>query len=361
MKFGGSEQQIINLVEASNRRGLSGYIFCYEGSDLANRADQIKGKVIAVKKQKPFAPGILHALKAAVKQHQIDVIHIHNGKFILPYMLAGIFLGLKSPAIFSKKDMSRSSSLLSKLKYNYSKIYRTACVTESIKKRFQHILYPKNHHKLVVLRHGVNMKKLQDLVPEDIYSGLNIPKETIIIGNVANHVRAKGLRTLVLTLDYLVNTKGIHNIRVVQIGRFSDLTEDLKSLTAEKNLQEYLIFTGFLQYGFKYTSQFDYFIMTSQSEGMPQAALESFFYKIPVVSTNAGGIPEIIKHEINGMLADVDDYEGLGNNIIRLMEDQPLKNRIVANAYELIINELNSEVMTDKTIGLYKDALANSQ
>ncbi len=361
LKFGGSEQQIINLIEAGNDRGIKNFVLCYSASDLAARADQIKGEVIPVPKLKPFSITLLRILKAAVKKHGIDIIHIHNGKFVLPYMLSCKLLGLRTPAVFSKKDMSRSSSAMSRIKYNFNRIRVTLCVTEAIKKRFQEILYPKNHGKLMVLRHGVNIRKLGALQSEDIHAALNVPPGVTLVGNVANHVRAKGLKTLVLTLDYLVNQRGIRNLHFVQIGRFTDLTDELKQMVSQGNLEPYITFAGFLKNGFAFTSQFDIFLMTSESEGFPQAALESFYYKVPVVSTRAGGIPEVITDGENGLLADVFDHKTLGDNIIKILKDQELREKLIKNSHELIMKELNSEVMTDKTIEVYKKVLENER
>src|SRR5690606_32107557 len=156
---------------------------------------------------------------------------------------------------------------------NYNGIYKITCVTEAIRERFKKIMYPKNHHKLMVLRDGLNIENLEKWTPENIYKSLDIPKGNIIIGNVANHVRAKGLRILILTLDYLVNVKGIKNLSVVQIGRFTDLTDEYKALIDEKKLGKHIVMTGFLENGYRFTSQFDYFLMTSQSEGMPLTLL----------------------------------------------------------------------------------------
>lgn len=354
IKFGGSEQQLIYLIEATNKQNVSNFIFCFNTSILLDYKDVINGQIIAVPTQKAYSLKLLKALRDTVKAHNIDVIHIHNGKFVLTYMLCDMLFRLNIKCVFSKKDMSTSSSVFSKLKYNYSGIDKVTCVTEAIKNRFKKLLYKRNHHKLMVLRDGLNPNSLAQKSSNTLHLDFNIKPDKLIIGNVANHVTAKDLFTFINTIDYLVNTLNVNNIHVLQIGRFSHLTPKLKDLITEKQLESYITFTDFIKDGFKYTSQFDIFLMSSQSEGLPLSILESFYYKIPVVSTRAGGIPEAIIHKENGLLANLKDHKNLAKEIHTLLQDKSLKNHITKNAYAYLQENFTSTVMANKTINLYK-------
>jgi glycosyltransferase involved in cell wall biosynthesis len=361
IKFGGSEQQLIYLVEATDKKGIENYIFCFDTSILLEYKEKIKGEIIAVPKRKAYNPSLLKALKETVIEKNIDIIHIHNGKFVLTYMLADLLYNLPCQCIFSKKDMSTSSSMLSKVKYNYKGIAKVTCVTEAIKERFKDLLYPKNYHKLMVLRDGLNPTELQVNKEVSIYESFNIRKNCIIIGNVANHVNAKDLTTFVNTIDYLVNTLNIQHIHALQIGRFTDFTPKLQQQVKANNLEKVITFTGFIKDGYKYTSQFDVFLMSSQSEGLPLSILESFYYKVPVVSTNVGGIPEAITHNETGLLSETKDFKNLAINIKRLMDDDTLRSKITQKAYDLLLENFTSEVMADKTIKLYKSLNPKNQ
>jgi glycosyltransferase involved in cell wall biosynthesis len=145
---------------------------------------------------------------------------------------------------------------------------------------------------------------------------------------------------------------------LLQIGRFTDFTDTLKSSVKEKGLEDYITFTDFLKEGFKYTSQFDVFLMSSKSEGLPLTILESFYYKVPVVSTRAGGIPEVVIDKENGLLSDIKDYQDLGKNILLLLNDEKLRNDIVENAYKLVIKTFSADTMANQTISVYNEVLS---
>ena len=87
---------------------------------------------------------------------------------------------------------------------------------------------------------------------------------------------------------------------------------------------------------------------------MPLSILESFYYKIPVISTKAGGIPEVVVNRENGLLSEIEDYKQLSENIILLMNDNCLKQELINNAYALVVNKFSHNLMADKTIQVYK-------
>ncbi|MFZ3341263.1 MAG: glycosyltransferase family 4 protein [Terriglobales bacterium] len=77
----------------------------------------------------------------------------------------------------------------------------------------------------------------------------------------------------------------------------------------------------------------DILINASRVDNMPVSVLEAFASGLPVVSSNAGGIPTIVRHEETGLLSDTEDWKGLAANVIRLLEDPALAKRLTENAY----------------------------
>jgi glycosyltransferase involved in cell wall biosynthesis len=77
----------------------------------------------------------------------------------------------------------------------------------------------------------------------------------------------------------------------------------------------------------------DILINASRIDNMPVSILEAFSSGLPVVSSNAGGIPAIVRHEETGLLSDVEDWQQLAVNAIRLLRDPALAHRLAENAY----------------------------
>jgi len=82
----------------------------------------------------------------------------------------------------------------------------------------------------------------------------------------------------------------------------------------------------------------DLFIMPSQSESFGLAALEAMACKVPVISSNAGGLPELNIDGVTGFLKDVGDVDGMAEASIYILEDearlQTFKDNALARAKE---------------------------
>ncbi|MBX5480171.1 MAG: glycosyltransferase family 4 protein, partial [Pyrinomonas methylaliphatogenes] len=74
------------------------------------------------------------------------------------------------------------------------------------------------------------------------------------------------------------------------------------------------------------------FLNSPNVDNMPNSIIEAFAAGTPVVTTDAGGIPYIVTHERTGLLVPKNDHEKLAASAIRLIEDQELASRIIANA-----------------------------
>ena len=76
----------------------------------------------------------------------------------------------------------------------------------------------------------------------------------------------------------------------------------------------------------------DLFLLTSEYESFGLAALEAMAAEVPVISTNAGGLPEIIENGYCGFMSDVGDVEDMSNNALLILKDKPTHERFKANA-----------------------------
>src|SRR5262249_40922960 len=78
----------------------------------------------------------------------------------------------------------------------------------------------------------------------------------------------------------------------------------------------------------------DIYLTATNIDNMPNSITECFAAGLPVVTTNAGGVPYIVKHEETGLMVGRDNYEALAANAIRLLEDQELAAAIARCACE---------------------------
>jgi glycosyltransferase involved in cell wall biosynthesis len=77
----------------------------------------------------------------------------------------------------------------------------------------------------------------------------------------------------------------------------------------------------------------DIYVQSPNIDNMPTSVLEAFASGLPVVSTEAGGVPAILTHGQHGLLAHLADYETLGHHVLRLLDNPDYARRLARTAY----------------------------
>lgn len=355
--WGGNEQQLIDSCIELNKLAVENYIFCYKNS-LIEKESLNKGiYVINSSDSRTFSLAKGKQLKKIIQNYNIDLIHLHTSDSVTTFVLADMIYDLKCPAIFSKKGVNSSIKKgLSAFKYNYKNIKKVICVSKVVLKSFKTTLKSKNHHKLIVIHDTVNIERLKpNLI--NLKEKFAIEDNTFIIGNIANHTKAKDLITLIETANYLINNLLIKNIAFIQIGKYSRYTEDIIYLIKSYKLQEYFILTDFQENASGYINQFDAYISSSEREGGPTTLIEAIVQKKPVVVTKTGIAEEIINHKVNGLLSNIKDHKSLAENIKFLITNPEIASDLKNNAYKVVSTHFNSELIAKKTLDIYKQAI----
>lgn len=100
----------------------------------------------------------------------------------------------------------------------------------------------------------------------------------------------------------------------------------------------------------------DLFVIPSQQEGLPTVLLESMALARPIISTNVGGIPEIIQNRINGILVDSGNSVELANAILELTESRELREFLGTNARKRI-EAFSWNRIASKYLSIYYDII----
>jgi len=289
------------------------------------------------------------------KKEQIDLIHIHDPKALSLVVLSDKFTKLP-PMVFSKKTSfpirPRKQTLY---KYNYPKIKRILCVSQATKEITSESI--QDPEKLVCIYHGTSIWDKSTQTPFLLRERLKLNNSTFIIGNIANHIWPKNLETFILVANELINNQGRKNLHFVQIGSYSNLTRKLLLEVERLKLQDHISFLGHIPQASNFIPQFDISLITSESEGVPQYIYESFYHEIPVISTDVGGISEVIEHGKNGLLAPAFDFMQLAEHIVTLQKNSELRRQFTSVSKVKLHQSFTTEIMAQKTLVEYKNVL----
>ena len=108
----------------------------------------------------------------------------------------------------------------------------------------------------------------------------------------------------------------------------------MEQFVAQEGLEDRIFFTGFMKNVPQLLTELDYFLMTSQMEGLGTSILDAFAVGLPVISTDGGGLKELVIHKKTGMLARVGAHEELASHLISLVRDKELRAQITTSAFE---------------------------
>ena len=104
----------------------------------------------------------------------------------------------------------------------------------------------------------------------------------------------------------------------------------------------------------------EFLVFPSQWELSPLTPLESFAFKKPVISTNSHGTPYVVKNNENGILVEAENSIELAKAIIRLLDDNTLKERLGMSGYQFVHEDGNCISMANNTLKLYMKVLESS-
>lgn len=96
---------------------------------------------------------------------------------------------------------------------------------------------------------------------------------------------------------------------------------------------------------------------SSAPEPFGLTMLEAMAMSKPMIITNMGGMPEIIKDGINGFIVPVRDFEAVAAKICQLLEDVKLRERFGYTGRQMVESQYTKEKVTQETLGVYKKVL----
>ena len=100
---------------------------------------------------------------------------------------------------------------------------------------------------------------------------------------------------------------------------------------------------------------------SSAPEPFGLTMLEAMAMAKPMIVTNMGGMPEIIKHGINGFVVPVRDFEAMAAKVCQLLEDVKLRERFGYTGRQMVESQYTKEKVTEETLKVYRKVLSNRE
>ena len=284
--------------------------------------------------------------------HEPDIIHIQWAKEIRDWIWLKFFFDMK--LVLSLRGTHINSSPLADYeladiyKEYFPKIDKVHCVSNAIKKVAEKYGVRSSYAKIIYS--GVDLKKIE------LRKTQKVNKNKIRILSVGRNHWKKGFNYAIIAASILKKEKFDFKYEIVSQG-----SEENIFLINKLNLKDEVVFSNKLCHSdvIKKMRKSNILLLPSVEEGIANVALESMAVGLPVISTNCGGMPEVIQDGKNGILIKSREPFEIVESIKKIITMS--SNEI----YELILNARNtieSNHDLEKTIRefleLYQDCIS---
>jgi len=199
---------------------------------------------------------------------------------------------------------------------------------------------------------------LDDMVTDEFF---NMPRKPVqyrlfFAGSV---LKSKGIEDLLTAFVYLTEKYKKMELRIAG-SYMSSYKEDLINKMDLYPFGSRIKFLGHLDRKemLREYSETDVFVFPSYFETSPNVIMEAMSMGLPIVSTYAGGIPDMIKPEKNGLLVKTGSPYDLAHSIAFLFENREQALKLGTQAKRDALQRFKREIVTEKTLALYEKILA---
>ena len=277
-------------------------------------------------------------LKIFIIKNKFDIIH-SNSYEINPFMVLSAPQKIKT--ICHVRDIINKNRAK---KYLLQKTNIIIAVANAVKKPIKNV-----NNNIQVIYNGVDLKKAEQS-KSHTPSNIKIKKSNFKVGIIGNCEERKRQEDFIKAgIKVLKENK---NFRFLIIG--NNKTEYCKKISLLTNkYKSYFHFIGHVYNIFTIIKALDIVIITSKSEALPRAAIESMACKKPVIATKVGGIPEIIIHNKTGFLFQVGNYKKLANYILLFYQNKKMLKKYGIEGQKRIKKLFNSATYINSIKSIY--------
>ena len=296
-----------------------------------------------------------------------DIIHLNSSKIGAVGSVAGAFYKLlahnrKPRIVFTvhgwafNEDRARISKILITLSIYVSAFLQDKIIlinTRDFEQAKQ--LRIARTKKLRLIFNGIEQSGIAHMTREDARKLLEKRTQTkfansaLIFGTISELTKNKGLVYLIQATKKLMETTQSHAFKVVIIGEGEE-REKLMQLVKKEKLENIILFTYFIPEAARVIKGFDVFVLSSIKEGLPYVLMESMAAGCPVISTDVGGIPDMIIHEKNGILVPPKDSDALGEAMTNLVHNPQIRHHLSKEGAKTAKTKFDIRTMLEKTI-----------
>jgi N-acetyl-alpha-D-glucosaminyl L-malate synthase BshA len=270
----------------------------------------------------PYELALSTKLVEVIKSYSIDLMHVH---YAIPHAYAAYMAkkmlkdqGLTVPIVTTLHGtditlVGNHPFYKTAVNFSINKSDIVTCVSQSLKEDTLDQFDIKKDIEVVPNFINISKYKIQQ---EKCIEENPMPSKELIITHVSNFRPVKNIKNVILVFN---NIQKKVNSKLLMIGEGPD-KQMAEQLCKDLSIQDKVEFLGNTNQVEKNLCHSDLFLLPSNTESFGLAALEAMASKVAIISSNAGGLPEINIHGETGYLTDSNDIESMSNYAISILK-----------------------------------------
>src|SRR5579862_6484840 len=282
----------------------------------------------------PYELALASRLVDVVRFEKLDILHVH---YAIPHASAAFMAkqilmtyGIYIPVVTTLHGtditlVGRDSTFKPVVTFSINKSDGVTAVSEHLKKDTYQYFDIENDIR--VIPNFIDLRRF-NLKAKDHFKKAIAPGGEKIVVHTSNFRKVKRTEDVIR-----IFAKVIEKIpsKLLMVGDGGERSE-CEQLARDLGVSDSVRFLGKQDAIEEILSVSDLFLMPSQSESFGLAALEAMACKVPVVSSNAGGLPELNVDGVTGFLKEIGDIDGMADSAIYILEDEERLNTFKENA-----------------------------
>jgi len=282
----------------------------------------------------PYETALSSAMVDVIMNHQLDLLHVH---YAIPHASAAYMAkkivetqGKRIPVITTLHGtditlVGRDKTFAPVVAFSINQSDAITAVSRNLRdETYRNFTIEK---EIRVIHNFVDTRRFRKK-PLDAFRKVIAPNGERILLHASNFRKVKRVQDIVRIFDtvrkqipskLLFVGDGPERPGAEDLGRELGVYEDMRFVGRQEQMEDILAIA-------------DLFLLTSEYESFGLAALEAMAAGVPVISTNAGGLPEIAIEGVTGYLSNIGDVQGMSEQAIKILENNATLQQFKANA-----------------------------
>ena len=300
---------------------------------------------------------VANAIARVADAHHLDVVHAHyavphaTAAYLADEMLAAAPQSVKPRTVTTLHGtditlVGSDDSYARVVGFSIERSDVVTAVSQSLKA--DTIAGLGIRHEIEVIPNFLDCGEYQRRVDDELRQSLLLPGTEGLVVHISNF---RPVKRVDLVLEVFRRIRREVAARLVLIGDGPD-REMVEARAREYGLAEHVVFVGEEHDPVRWLSIADVFLLPSEKESFGLAALEAMACEVPVIASNAGGLPEIIQNGLNGYVSDLDAVDEMAANAVRLLRDDATRGAMGRRAADLV----REHYCTERIVPMYERA-----